>query len=325
MSVENNLEKIVEKGKKQIKSFPHIIEYLHNRKITDEIIEYFDIGYSQLYGALWIVIPIRGVEGNVMFLKLRKDPFSKDEKQPKFRFYPQGSEANIYGYDTLIEENESLCICEGELDRMLLIFRGIPTITSTSGAGTFKDEWIKAFYGVKEITLIFDRDEAGARGRDKLAQKIYDEFISIKVYKVTLPEIVGDHGDITDFFIKTDGDLDKLFSTKELIERREVPTKEELETNVNYEFDGKQITDKDIEIASKADCSKFVKVIKSDSNNRKWALCPFHKEKTPSFCCHDGGAGYYCYGCSCGGDAIDLVEKIHGLDFISAVKYILNN
>jgi hypothetical protein len=325
MNEENKLEKTVEKCKKQLRYFPDVVEYLHNRKITDEIIDSFDIGFGQLYGALWIIIPIRGVEGNVLFLKLRRDPRSNNDKQPKFRFYPQGSQANIYGYDTLLEENETLYVSEGEFDRMLLISNGLPAITSTAGAGTFKEEWLKAFNGVKEVILVFDRDEAGANGRDKLAQKIYDEFIAIKVYKLTLPEEVGEHGDVTDFFVKTDGNIDKLLATKELIERREIPTDEELQTNINYEFDGKQITDKDIEIASKADCSKFVKIVKNDSNNRKWALCPFHNEKTPSFCCHDGGNGYYCYGCNCGGDAIDLVQKLHGLDFMGAVLFILQN
>lgn len=298
--------------------------YLHERKITDEIIKDFDIGLGSFYGDLWITIPVKGVEGDVLFLKLRKDPFSKKESQPKFRFYPQGSSANIYGYDVLMEENETLWIAEGEFDRMLLMARGIPAITSTSGAGTFKEAWIKAFYGAKEIFLLFDRDEAGAKGRDKLAQKIYNEFIAIKVYKITLPEEVGHHGDVTDFFVKTDGNIDKLFAEKELIERVEVPDKEELQSNVNYEFDGKQITEKDIEMARNADCSKFIENTKRGSNNTQWACCPFHKENTPSFCCHDGGGGYYCYGCSDGGDAIKLVEKLHKLDFIGSVKFILN-
>lgn len=321
-----NLEIIVSKCKEQINKFPAIVEYLHNRKITDEIIKDFEIGYGELYGDRWVIIPIRGVEGDVLFLKLRKDPNSQKESQPKFRFYPQGSQANIYGYDVLTEENESIVIVEGEMDRMLLMSKGVPTITSTSGAATFKEEWIKAFYGVKEIILLFDRDEAGSNGRDKLAQKIYDEFIAIKVYKLTLPEEVGHHGDVTDFFVKTDGDIDKLFATKELIERKEIPTEDELNSNINYEYDGKQISQADIDRASKSDCSKFLKNTKRGSNNTQWAICPFHNETHASFCCHDGGGGYYCYGaCGDGGDAIKMVQKLHGLDFIGSVKFILSN
>ncbi len=54
---------------------------------------------------------------------------------------------------------------------------------------------------------------------------------------------------------------------------------------------------------------------------RKWkALCPFHKEKTPSFQLDAEQGLYYCFGCGKGGDAIRLHMELTGDDFPSAME-----
>ena len=49
-------------------------------------------------------------------------------------------------------------------------------------------------------------------------------------------------------------------------------------------------------------------------------LCPFHTEKTPSFNVMPDEGRWYCYGCSEGGDLIDFLRRIDGLDFVEAVE-----
>lgn len=51
-----------------------------------------------------------------------------------------------------------------------------------------------------------------------------------------------------------------------------------------------------------------------------WACCPFHIEKTPSFCCNDSKANYHCFGCHESGDIFNFIMKIEGLSFSQAVK-----
>lgn len=51
-------------------------------------------------------------------------------------------------------------------------------------------------------------------------------------------------------------------------------------------------------------------------------LCPFHKEKSPSFHVHPDRGFYHCFGCSESGSAIDFVMKTSGLDFVEAVKML---
>lgn len=49
-------------------------------------------------------------------------------------------------------------------------------------------------------------------------------------------------------------------------------------------------------------------------------LCPFHKEKSPSFHVNDERGFYYCFGCHASGDAIKFVQELEGLSFIEAVR-----
>ncbi len=49
-------------------------------------------------------------------------------------------------------------------------------------------------------------------------------------------------------------------------------------------------------------------------------LCPFHKEKTPSFTVSPDKGFFYCFGCQEKGSAIDFVMKTQGLEFLEAVE-----
>ena len=49
-------------------------------------------------------------------------------------------------------------------------------------------------------------------------------------------------------------------------------------------------------------------------------LCPFHKEKTPSFSVNESKGFYHCFGCGAHGDIISFVMNTENLPFIEAVK-----
>lgn len=65
----------------------------------------------------------------------------------------------------------------------------------------------------------------------------------------------------------------------------------------------------------------FVKLERRSSNF--FGLCPFHSEKTPSFCVNPNNQTWYCFGqCRKGGDIFKFVEEYNKLNFFEAVKFL---
>ncbi len=72
----------------------------------------------------------------------------------------------------------------------------------------------------------------------------------------------------------------------------------------------------------------IVKVIESYIRLRKAGaqnysgLCPFHKEKSPSFSVHAVRQFYHCFGCQASGDVFSFVGKIENVGFPEAVRIV---
>ena len=81
-------------------------------------------------------------------------------------------------------------------------------------------------------------------------------------------------------------------------------------SNVTYEDVVSQIKDKldVLDVVSKD-------VILKKTGGNYWGLCPFHKEKTPSFSVNPAKGIYKCFGCGEGGDALTYLLKTRGVTF----------
>ena len=66
--------------------------------------------------------------------------------------------------------------------------------------------------------------------------------------------------------------------------------------------------------------SEYVPLKKSGRNFM--GLCPFHREKTPSFCVSMDKQIYKCFGCSEGGNVISFIMKLENLEFWDSVEYL---
>ena len=60
-------------------------------------------------------------------------------------------------------------------------------------------------------------------------------------------------------------------------------------------------------------------VILKKNGSHYWGLCPFHKEKTPSFSVNPALGIYKCFGCGEGGDAISFIMKTQNKDFMEVI------
>ena len=65
----------------------------------------------------------------------------------------------------------------------------------------------------------------------------------------------------------------------------------------------------------------YVSLKKSGAQNYS-GLCPFHKEKTPSFSVHATRQFFHCFGCGASGDVFSFVQKIENITFPEAVRAV---
>ena len=167
-----------------------IRQYLNARGIPDEMIDLNLIGWNG-----WrITIPIFSRDGNLVFFKQAKDPEDKTDS-PKMIAWPKG-QAELYGWENLDAKSSKVVICEGEFDRLVLEANGFRAVTSTAGAGVFRQQWATNFESIPEVYICFDNDDAGRKGALRIGQIIHHAKI------VELPTEVGEAGDVTDFFVR---------------------------------------------------------------------------------------------------------------------------
>lgn len=65
----------------------------------------------------------------------------------------------------------------------------------------------------------------------------------------------------------------------------------------------------------------YIRLRKAGAQNYS-GLCPFHKEKSPSFSVHATRQFYHCFGCGVSGDVFSFVEKIENVSFPEAVRIV---
>lgn len=62
--------------------------------------------------------------------------------------------------------------------------------------------------------------------------------------------------------------------------------------------------------------------LKGAGGGRRKGLCPFHREKTPSFVVNQDRQSFHCFGCGKGGDALSFVMEHEGLSFVEALQQL---
>ncbi len=76
------------------------------------------------------------------------------------------------------------------------------------------------------------------------------------------------------------------------------------------------------EIRNRVDILDVVqnRVVLKKRGTNYWGCCPFHNEKTPSFCVNPQKGIFKCFGCGEGGDAISFLMKINNQSFVDVIK-----
>lgn len=170
---------------------PNIRSWLTGQRgLSEDVINQSKLGWDGSH----LTIPIDGPDGDWIFTKQRQPP-GKENGGPKY-LYPKGAKAALFG-SRLLQGAQEAIICEGELDALILRSNGFTAVSSTGGAGTFPEEWAKLFDDIPHVFVVYDLDDAGRKGALNVLKLISHAKL------VSLPNELGEHGDVTDFFTKS--------------------------------------------------------------------------------------------------------------------------
>lgn len=258
-------------------------EYLYSRGITDAAIEAYGISGDDEK----IIIPVTNKDGKFLFNKYRTYP-------QKGYFYDRGFEASLFGLQTI--DDRWCVLCEGELDAVRLYSEGYPAISGTGGAGTFKEKWITSL--PKTVFICYDSDSVGKEAAKKIHWMIPGSRI------ITLPE---DTKDITDFFkTHTKEDFENLLANATTVLKPHQTLK--MTSRRSLAVGGAPEGQNEVRIST---------LLKFDRHKTN---CIWHRDPTPSLHYYEKENRVWCFGCSRGGDVIDVAMQVWGVGFLEAKK-----
>lgn len=176
--------------------------FAEKRGYTEATIKAFKLGWD----GQRVTIPVRDEDGRLVNVRRYRDPRDKNQGAAgKMIGLAAGmNEARLWPLDAL--QQADVILVEGEWDAMLMRQHGFTnTLTVTSGAGIFNPEWVPLFDG-KNVTIIYDNDDAGRRGEQSVAAKLSRAALVAIAHIPNLPA----KGDVTDFFVEQGRSADEL-------------------------------------------------------------------------------------------------------------------
>jgi DNA primase len=88
-----------------------------------------------------------------------------------------------------------VCLCEGELDALLLVQNGLAAVSPTNGARGLTREHLPLFDGVHRIWLVTDQDEAGRKAAARMML-----WFGTRARWITWP--LADGKDVTEYIVR---------------------------------------------------------------------------------------------------------------------------
>jgi len=204
-----------------------ILEYLKERKITKEEINFFKIGYAppknDFFNELLkefdenqinssgiyytdekkkenvdrfrgrIIFPVKNVNGFVFALggrSVSKKAFAKYINSPETEFYKKGN--NLYNMDSAREfrnKNEEVFVVEGYMDVINLHKFGIKNVVANLGTAMTERQLDLIWKFFKNPIICLDGDISGRKAALRAAEKLFPLINSdFNIYFLTLPE-----------------------------------------------------------------------------------------------------------------------------------------
>lgn len=164
-----------------------VLEYLANRGISVKTVERYRLGFDQQSSAITIPIYDEGALVNVRFWSYGQEArargkFRGVKGRNQNRMFPDGPGPGPKVY-----------VMEGEPDCLAALSSGLNAITFTSGATAAPAIDRLAMLKDREVTVLYDADDAGRKGAKKAAREIRRYTNKVKI--IDPCAIGGEEGD----------------------------------------------------------------------------------------------------------------------------------
>jgi DNA primase len=141
-------------------------------------------GHEHFNGS--IVIPVIGPCGEITEVYGRKITEGLREGTP-YRLYLPGPHRGVWN-ETVLAVHKEIILCEALIDALTFWRAGFRNVTASYGIEGFTADHLAAFqrHGTQRVLIAYDRDEAGERAAEKLAEKLIAE--GLECYRIQFPK-----------------------------------------------------------------------------------------------------------------------------------------
>src|SRR5262249_8436749 len=100
--------------------------------------------------------------------------------------YLKGPHRGVWNWQGLVDAQEVI-LCEALIDALTFYVAGFHNVTASYGVNGFTTDHMDAFrhYGTRRVLIAYDRDEAGDRAAQELADRLNSA--NIKSYRIAFP------------------------------------------------------------------------------------------------------------------------------------------
>lgn len=151
--------------------------YMYKRKLTNEVIEKYDVGYQKdfVFSEGWkptevITFPVRDINGKCLFV-------SRRSIYGKTFFLPQDIEKPVYGIYELPKDCKDVIICESVINALTCVAYGRPAVALFGTGSPYQIEQLNKL-SVRHYILALDPDKAGEKGTYKLKRGLKGKLLT---------------------------------------------------------------------------------------------------------------------------------------------------
>lgn len=190
LSRDNNLKKINYVTEEELACYRYYHPYMYKRKLTNEIIEKYDVGYQKDFefeyednGVLKylppqevLTFPVKDSKGRCLFV-------SRRSINGKTFFLPKSIEKPVYGIYELPKECKEVVICESVINALTCVSYGVPAL-ALFGTGDSNQVEVLKNLNIRKYVIGLDPDNAGNKGTERLKYHLKNKILT----KLIIPE-----------------------------------------------------------------------------------------------------------------------------------------